>query len=265
VSGARPPLRVLVADDEPLARRRLRDLLAAEDGVAVVAECANGVSALDAITSTRPDVALLDVRMPGRDGLALAERLRALGDDAPVVVFVTAHADHALRAFDVRAADYLLKPYGADRLRSALERARELLRARRADRLDALRATVRDELRELLADDRPAGRYPERFAVSVGQRTVFVRAATIDRVSAEGNYVRLHAGRQSFLLRTSMQDMERDLDPRHFARVHRSAIVRVDRVRELRSPPVGEAVLVLDDGSEVPISARYRRQFEGRA
>lgn len=128
------PLRVVVVDDEPLARRRLRDLLSESPGATLVAECSNGTNVVDVIVSTRPDVVLLDVEMPGRDGISVAELLRQMGDDGPVLIFVTAHAERAVRAFDVRAADYLMKPYSADRLRLALDRARELLRAQPVNR-----------------------------------------------------------------------------------------------------------------------------------
>ena len=255
------PIRVLVADDEPLARRRLGDLLAGLPGVTLVAECANGLSARDAIATTRPDVVLLDVAMPGRDGVGLAEELLAATEEGPIVVFVTAHAEHAVRAFDVRATDYLLKPFRLDRLIEALERVRDALRARRAGRLEVLRTTVREDLRELLAETPTPGRPVERFAVTIGRRTVFIRAATIERVIAEGNYVRLYAGKESYLLRASMRDMERRLDPRQFARVHRSAIVRIDRVKELHAGENGESVLLMEGGVEVAISARYRRSF----
>lgn len=126
------PLRVVVVDDEPLARRRLRDLLSDVEGVSLMAECRNATSMLDAVAATRPDVVLLDIEMPGRDGIGVADVLREMGDEGPVFVFVTAHAQRAVQAFDVRAADYLLKPYSAQRLAVALDRARELLRARQA-------------------------------------------------------------------------------------------------------------------------------------
>lgn len=137
------PLRVMIVDDEPLARRRLRDLLDEAGGIDLVAECGNGTTVLDAVAATRPDVALLDVRMPGRDGIGVAELLRALGDDGPVVVFTTAHAKHA-GGTSVHTAGYLLKPYSADRLASALDRARQVLRARQADRHCAPRAPGRE-------------------------------------------------------------------------------------------------------------------------
>jgi two-component system LytT family response regulator len=259
------PLRLVAADDEPLARRRLRDLLTEIGGASLVAECRNGTSVLDAVESTRPDVVLLDIQMPGRDGISVAELLREMGDDGPVFIFVTAHAEHAARAVDVSAADYLLKPYSAARLATALARARELLRARQADRLATLRTTVREELRELLGEDgaAPARARAERFAVTVGRRTIFVRVDSVDRVLADGNYVRLCCGRESYLMRATMQEMEQQLDPRLFARVHRSAIVRIDRVRELRvAPNSAETVLVMEDGTAVPVSARYRRRLE---
>jgi two-component system, LytTR family, response regulator len=268
MSNVAEPLRVVIVDDEPLARRRLRDLLADVDRVSLVAECRNGTSVIDAVTATHPDVVLLDVQMPGRDGIGVAELLRELGDDGPVFIFVTGHAEHAVRAFDVRAADYLLKPYSAERLATALARARELLRARQADRLAVLRTTVREELRGLLGADGPppAASYVERFAVTVGRRTVFVRAESIDRVMSEGNYVRLCVGRESYLLRAAMQEMEQQLDPRQFARVHRTAIVRIDRVREMRTAAhAGDTMVMMLDGTEVPVSARYRRRLERMA
>ena len=260
-----PILRILIADDEPLARRRLRDLLLAMPDVTVVAECANGLSALDAIASTHPDVILLDIQMPGRDGVALVESLRAGGNeqDSPVVVFVTAHAEHAVRAFDLQATDYLLKPFTADRLQRALDQARATLVARMGTRLEALHTSVRDDLRTLLASTALEPTPVARFSVTVGRRTLIVQAALIERVIAEGNYVRLFTARESPLMRASMREMERDLDPRHFARVHRSAIVRLDLVRELRQSVNGDYVLLLEGGVELPVSARHRHRFMG--
>jgi two-component system, LytTR family, response regulator len=256
-------LRVLTADDEPLARQRLRELLAAMPDVTLVAECANGLSAFDAIVATAPDVVLLDVQMPGRDGVALAESLRASGGapDAPVVIFVTAFAEHAVRAFDVQAADYLLKPFTAERLTRALDQARATLLARRAGTLHDLHTSVRDDLRTLLDDRTDAPQPVSRFAVSVGKRTLIIQSSAIHCVRAEGNYVRLITARESPLLRASMREMERDLDPAVFARVHRSAIVRLDLVREIRPAAGGAFVLVLDGAAEVPLSAHYRHRF----
>ena len=263
MSDEMQPMRVIIADDEPLARQRLRDLLAHERHVALVAECRNGSTVEDVVKSTRPDLVLLDVQMPGVDGMRIAEMLQAMGDDGPVFVFVTGYAEHAVRAFDVRAADYLLKPYSADRLRLALERARELILARQADRLATLRATLRDELRGLLGPEPHEGRVAaSRFAVTIGRRTVFVRGEQIERIAAEGNYVRLCTGRESYLLRATMNEMEQRLDRRQFVRVHRSSIVRMDRVREMRATAAGDTVVVLHDGTEVPVSARYRHRLE---
>jgi two-component system, LytTR family, response regulator len=201
--------------------------------------------------------------MPGRDGVALVESLRAgsSAPDSPVVIFVTAFAEHAIRAFDLQATDYLLKPFTAERLTRALDHARATLLARRAGSLHELRATVRDDLRTLLGDQTTAQDPVSRFAVSVGRRTLIIQANSIERVLAEGNYVRLVTAQESPLLRAAMRDMERDLDATLFARVHRSAIVRLDLVREVRPAAGGEFVLVLHGGVEVPLSARHRHKF----
>lgn len=231
-------LRVVIADDEPLARKRLRALLADHADVEVVAEAEDAAAALQEIRAHKPDLALLDIELPGFSGVELARRLHMT--PAPLVVFVTAHADHAVQAFEAGAADYLLKPFDEGRLATALARVRAALAARRA----------------LAGSAGPA--YLERVAVTLGKRTIFVATSAIDWLAASGNYVELHVGPETYLLRSTLAALEEQLDPRVFVRIHRSYAVRLDAVKELRSEGPGEHRAVLGGGVELPVSPRYR-------
>ena len=246
-------LRILYADDEPLARQRLADLLGEEDDVDVVAACADGEEAAQAIVQERPDVALLDVQMPGLTGFEVVEAVGA--EDLPVVIFITAHDEFALRAFDAHAIDYLLKPVAPDRFRHALERARAQVMQRR-------QGAAPPDLRALLETLAGRAGYPERFAVRVGHRLLFVPVQTIDWIGAEGNYARLHAGKQTHLVRDTMAALERRLDPRHFLRIHRSTIVNLRRVREIQTLSSRAFVLILEDGTKLESSGGYRRPIQ---
>ncbi|PCC73872.1 two component transcriptional regulator, LytTR family [Nannocystis exedens] len=231
-------LRVIIADDEPLARSRLRALLADHADIEVAAEAEDADAALQAIRGERPDLVLLDIEMPGIDGVALARRLHLT--PAPLIVFVTAYADHAVDAFETGAIDYLLKPFDEARLATALNRVRTALAARRA----------------LAGEAAPT--YLERVAVTLGKRTIFVATASIDWLAASANYVELHVGPEVHLLRTTLSALEAQLDPRVFVRIHRSYAVRLDAVKELRSVGAGEYRLLLTGGVELPVSQRYR-------
>jgi two-component system LytT family response regulator len=242
-------LRVVIVDDEELARRGIRSRLERAGDVDVIAECRNGREAIDAIRRLAPDLVFLDVQMPGKDGFDV---VAGLGGDAapPQVIFVTAHDRYAVRAFDVHAFDYLLKPIDDDRFADALARAREAVaRARDGDVGRRLAALLRDVKRV---------EYPERFVVRSGGRVVFVRAAEIDWVEAAGDYVSLHTGKRTWLLRETMTSIERKLDPDRFARIHRSTIVQVDRIAEMRSYDNGEYVVLLRDGTSLKLSRTYR-------
>jgi two-component system LytT family response regulator len=251
-------LRVLIVDDEPLARRGIRARLAARDDCAVVAECADGRAAVDAIRSLRPDVVVLDVQMPGVDGFGVVEAAAAAVGAAamPVVVFVTAYGAHALRAFEAQALDYVLKPVDGARLARALDRAAARVAERRA-----AAAGVAATPPEGAA---PPGGHLARFLVERGGRVLVVPAAAVDWIGAEGDYVRLHAGRERHLLRETMARLEARLDPGRFVRIHRSAIVNVDRIAELHPHANRELVLVLRDGTRLKLSRGYRDRLDAR-
>jgi two-component system LytT family response regulator len=260
------PVRVLVVDDEPLARAGLRGLLADDPEVAVVGECANGREAVAAIRAQAPDLVLLDVQMPELDGFAVVREVGA--SQMPVVVFVTAFDQYALRAFEARALDYLLKPFSDERFRQALERAKEQVRQRRLGALSAQLAALLglpgappDAAVPVAV---PAREPVARLEVRLGGRQIFVAVADIDWIEASDYYVRLHAAGRSHLLRETMQELEGRLDPRRFVRVHRSAMVAVDRVAELRTDAAGRPLLVLRDGTRLPVS-RGRRELVERA
>jgi two-component system, LytTR family, response regulator len=227
-------MRALLVDDEPLARRRLRTMLSAHADVSVIAECEDAERCVQVIREVKPELVFLDIQMPGADGFDVVDRAQVT--PRPFIIFVTAFAQHAVRAFDTDAVDYLLKPYDDKRLARALERARSAIAAHGSG----------------------APRFLERLAATIGSRTVFIKTDEIDWIEASGNYVNVHTGRHTYLLRTSMGSIEARLDPAKFARVHRSAIVRIDRVLELRSSGGGDYKIALSDGSVVPMSARYR-------
>lgn len=234
-------IRVAVIDDEPLARSGVLARLAAHPDIVVVGEYADGHAALHGLRATPTDVAFIDVQMPGPSGI---EVLEALADaQRPVAVLLTAHDRFAVRAFALRAVDYLLKPVDDARFREALDRAREALAWRLAAAQDARPS--------------PAHALPARFEVRVGRRVRFVDADRIEWVEADGDYVRLHADGQAYLLRESLGRLAERLDPRRFVRVHRSAIVRADRVAELQPLANRDAVLRLRDGTPVRASRTH--------
>ncbi|HEX7243718.1 MAG TPA: LytTR family DNA-binding domain-containing protein [Longimicrobiaceae bacterium] len=254
-------IRVLAADDEPFARARLVRLLRRE-AVEVVGVCRNGEEAVRAIAAERPDLVLLDVQMPGMSGFDV---VREVGPAAvPMVVFVTAHDRYALQAFEVNAVDYLLKPVHPDRFHAAVARARDRLEAggrlQHARQLAALLATVAGQVGAAVAEPPPPAPadHLEWLFVRKGERVLTLRVDDVDWMGAEDNYVRLHVGKESHLIRERMQALEERLDPRRFARIHRSTIVNLERVRELRPWSSGEFLVILRDGRELRLSRRYR-------
>ncbi|WP_420454298.1 LytR/AlgR family response regulator transcription factor [Rubrivirga sp.] len=246
-------IEALIVDDEPLAREGLRLRLADVPDVEVVGTCASGREAVVAIGEHAPDLVFLDVQMPGLDGFDVLAELAP--EQVPYVVFVTAYDVHALRAFECHALDYLLKPVDPDRLDVALDRARDQIQQRTLGHLD-------DRLRVALAALKQLGPAPgERFAVKSRGGIVLVPIEDVDWIEASGDYVTLHAGERAHLLRGTMAQMERRLGPT-FVRVHRSAMVRVDRVRELRTLDHGEYEVHLTSGARLKLSRSYRRDVQ---
>lgn len=248
------PLRVIIVDDEPLARDSIRMLLEDDRDVRVVGE-ASGADAAALIARTRPDILFLDIQMPEVDGFALLDQIGA--DAVPAIVFVTAYDRYALRAFEVHALDYLLKPFDDRRFADALSHAKERARAHRRGETDA-------RIAELLAER--AAPAPVRFLIPVRDKTIVVDANDIDWVEAADYYVSLHVTEHgtatSHLLRQTMDEIEQQLDPRRFFRVHRSAIVNVDRVREIHPLFRGDCMLLLAGGQRLKLSRSRRKEFE---
>ena len=244
-------IRALIVDDEPVARRRIRRLLAAQSDVAVAGECANGAEAIAWLTRERVDVAFLDVQMPDIDGF---EVVRAIGAALPAVVFVTAFDQYAIAAFEVHALDYLLKPFSRVRFQHAIGRVRRELERRSSDgaagRLDALIQELSER------------RYLSRFVVKSAGKVVLLDAARVDWIEAADNYAVVHAGSATHIIRETLQRLAVDLDPQQFVRVHRSAIVRLDRVEEFQPTFHGDFVIRLRDGTRVAMSRSYRAAVE---
>jgi two-component system, LytTR family, response regulator len=252
-------IRTLIVDDEPLARERLRTLLQPEPDIQIIGECADGRQAVISMTEQAPDLVFLDIQMPGLDGMGV---LQAMTDrPLPVVVFVTAYDQYALQAFDVHALDYLLKPFTARRFQKALERARAAVIR---DQATGGEAPVEQRLINLLDDLGGERRYSKRIVVKSSGRIHFVKVDEIDWVEAEGNYVRLHVGAHSHLLRETMKGMEAALDPERFIRIHRSTIVNTERIKELQPWFNGEYVVVLRNGTRLPLSRGYRDKLQER-
>ncbi len=244
-------IRVLIVDDEPLARQRLRDLLADEPDVEVAAECGDGGQAVMAIESLKPDLVLLDVQMPELDGFDVIEAVGA--DLMPPTLFVTAHDQHALRAFEVHALDYLLKPFDRKRFEVAMARARAWMgRSAPTDRPDRM-ASLLDEVQE----SRPP---MDRILVRSGDHHLLLKTSDIQWIEAEDNYIRLHVDGTSHLVRMTMGAVLRRLDPTRFKRVHRSSIVNLDFGKELRPWFHGDYQVLLADGTKLTMPRTYRDQ-----
>ena len=244
-------LRALVVDDEPLVREGIRLLLEREVDVRVLGEARNGEEAVERIRELRPDLVVLDVQMPGMDGLAVVAALEP--EERPAIVFVTAYSEYAIRAFDVHAVDYLLKPFDAERFATALRRARERMAARKVDRLE-----------ELLATLRPARSYPERLLLKQEGTVVVVLTQDIDWIEAADNYVKVHARTGRYMVREPLKQIEAKLDPAQFARAHRSAIVNLSRVKSFNLLPAGDNIITLTTGIRLTLSRGYRDDFRSR-
>jgi two-component system LytT family response regulator len=246
-------IRTLVVDDEPMARERIVGLLAQEPDVDLVGECSDGSQAVSAIQSLSPDLVFLDVQMPAGDGFGVLRQLKP--EQMPMVVFITAYDEYALQAFEVHALDYLLKPFGRDRLQQSLAHARRQHEGHRAGELGKGIMALVDNIAE---------RKPDRLVVKSGGRVFFVRTDEIEWIEAAGNYVRLHLASQTHVFRETMNDMEKRLDPERFFRIHRSRIVNADRIKELQPWTSGEYLLVLQNGAHLRLSRNYREKLQQR-
>ena len=246
-------LRLLMADDEPVALRRMRRLLRSADDVEIIGECGDGGSAVEAIRDLKPDIVLLDVQMPELDGFGVVQALGA--DTLPAIIFVTAYDRYALRAFDVHALDYVLKPVDQERLLLAIDRARTRIATHR-------RHTSDSRMVALLEDLASQRRYLTRVPVRSDRSVRVIDLADVDWISAADNYVTLHVGGREHLLRDTMLRLERQLDPTRFVRIHRSTIVQVDRIAELLPAFHGDYTVVLKDGVRLTLTRSYRPKIE---
>jgi two-component system LytT family response regulator len=253
-------IRTLIVDDESLARDRVKRFLRDETDIVVIGECGNGAEAIEAIEREKPDLVFLDVQMPEKNGFEVIKSLDP--KSIPAVVFVTAYDQYALQAFDVHALDYLLKPFNRERFRRAVSRSRELLENRQ-------RGTLDERLVSLIADLKTEKKYLERFVVKSVGRIFFLKIDEIDWIEAAGNYLKLHVGRDSHLIRETMNSIEAKLDPDKFRRIHRSTVVNIDRIKELHPMFSGDYAVILRNGTELTLSRNYRERlielFENQA
>jgi two-component system LytT family response regulator len=249
---ASPPIRVLLVDDEPLAREMLREMLQGDPGVEIVGESINGQEALGAIREQVPDVIFLDVQMPEMGGFELLE---ALGKQIPHVIFVTAYDQYAVRAFEVNALDYLLKPFDQERFDLSWQRAKAQIMADRNGGTD-------QRILALLEEMKAGNKYLERLVIKSGGRIYFLETSEISWIEAEGNYVSVHSGKKSHLLRETISSLELQLNPKKFVRIHRSSIVSLAHVQELQPWFHGEYRVILNDGTQLTLSRNYRDKLQ---
>lgn len=248
-------IRTLIVDDELLARRRISNLLRGKEEFTIVGECANGKAAVAAIRQQAPDLVFLDVQMPDLDGFGVLDALEQT--PLPVIVFVTAYDQYAIKAFEFHALDYLLKPFDDERFEKTIEWAKEQLRQKETQQLgERLLALLHDpqSLHQAASAPKPL----TRLVIKSAGRVQFVRTCEIDWIEAEGYYARLHVGGKSYLLRETLSNLETQLDPSQFLRIHRSTIIHLERIKELQPISHGEYVVVLNNGTQLRLSRSYR-------
>jgi two-component system LytT family response regulator len=246
-------IRALIIDDEPLARERVRTLLREEADIEVLAECANGNEAVAAIKKHSPDLIFLDVQMPGLGGF---DGLRALGKEhMPLVIFVTAYDEHALKAFEVHALDYLLKPFKQARFKLTVQRARETVASRQT-------GAIPPGLLELLGQAKPAPERLTRIPVKTGDRVIFVKTDQIHYIEAAGNYLVLHAAKENHVVRETLTAIEEKLDPKQFLRINRSTLVNLEQIKELQPLFKGDHAVVLLSGKQLTMTRGIREVQE---
>ncbi|MFQ5631015.1 MAG: LytR/AlgR family response regulator transcription factor [bacterium] len=253
----------IIVDDEPLARQRIRDLLANEPSIEILAECADGHSAVEVILSKSPDLIFLDIQMPEMDGFEVVRRIQTT--NMPVIIFATAFDQFAIRAFDVHALDYLLKPYDDERFAGAIARAREQIRQKQTG---AFHLRLMNMLQEHTAisnqphESNLRENYIDRFAVKMRGETILIKSTDVDYIEGEGVYVRLHSAGKACLLRERMAVLEKRLDPQRFFRIHRSTIVNLERIKKLVPHFHGDYIVVLQDGKQLKLSRSRRKNLQ---
>src|SRR5215216_2050420 len=244
-----PPIRALIADDEALARKFIRRILRDDHDIEVVGECSNGEETVAMIRKERPDVVFLDVQMPEMDGFAVLESIGI--EQLPEIIFTTAYEQYAIRAFELHALDYLLKPFDQARFKDAIKYAKERFRSERQN-------DGRAQISALLDNIKSKPRYLERLVIKAGGRITFLRTDEINWIEADDKYVHLHTTKTRPMVRQTLSAMEAQLDPARFRRVHRSAIVNVERIAELQPLFSGEYSILLQDGTKLTLSRNYR-------
>ena len=255
-------IKTLIVDDEPLARRNLRVLLDREPHIEILEECRNGREAVKAINTLAPDLIFLDIQMPEMDGFDVLARVGP--EHIQAIIFVTAFDKYALKAFDVHALDYLLKPFDDERFARALERAKSQIAAREINQLSERLLALLEEREAEHKGAKRDERYLTRLMIRASSRVMLLKVDEIDFIEADGNYAKLHAGRKTHLLREKMNDLEGRLDPAKFVRIHRSVIVNLDRIKELHPHFNGDYVVVLEDGRQLRLSRTRREHLEAR-
>jgi two-component system LytT family response regulator len=257
--------KVLIVDDERLSRQRIRRLLALEPECEIAGECDNGSDALRTLARERPDIMFLDVQMPELDGFEVVRGVVERNHTQPLIIFTSAFDEYALRAFEVHAFDYLLKPFDRRRFRESLQRAKNQLSREFTRELTRESSDSPDARLVALLEHFANGRkMPDRVAVRNNGRVVFLKVDEIDWIEASDNYVCLHCGKETHVLRETMAQLESRLDPARFLRVHRSAIVNLDRIRELQPWFRGEYRVILRDGTELTLTRSHREKLESR-
>jgi two-component system LytT family response regulator len=262
MSAKTKPVRALIVDDEPLARRTIRDLLVDDPDIEIIGECNSGLEAVDFIQRRPPDLLFLDVQMPGLSGFETLERIEP--GCIAAIIFATAYDQYALKAFEVHALDYLLKPFTDKRFEQSVRQAKAHIELKEINK-------VSQSLLNLLGNRDPAGLEPlglsrktflTRFMIKARGRVIFIKASDVDWIAADDYVIKLHVSGKSHLLRMSMNELEEKLDPRTFLRIHRSTIVNLDRVKELQQTPNGEYAVVLKNGTELKLSRGRRERLE---
>lgn len=256
--------RALIVDDEKPARRRLLDLLAKHPDVVVVGECASGVDAVRMVREEKPDLLFLDIQMPTLNGFEVINEIGV--SRVPVTIFVTAFDTYAVRAFEVNALDYLLKPYSDERFGACLTKALDFIRTQKREEMSSRLVSLLEQTRQDQFGRAPAngGRYVDRLLVKTAGRVIFLPAEELTWIEAAGVYVQLHTGAKKYLHRCSLLELEKQLDPDRFVRIHRSTIVNTSSVKELYLQSHGDYTMILKDGTQLKLSRSYRSKFQDR-